>query len=97
MARGIDKSREQYKSDEDRELLKTTVEVKEDFTKTDPWRTLRIQGEFVEGFDTLSKIGPAVAIFGSARCGKENPYYQAAVKTAETLAQAGLAIITGGG
>ena len=97
MAKSIDKSREQYKSDEDRELLKTTVEVKEDFTKTDPWRTLRIQGEFVEGFDTLSKIGPAVAIFGSSRCGKENLYYQAAVKTAETLAQAGLAIITGGG
>ncbi len=84
-------------SHEDRELLKTIVEAREDFTKTDPWRTLRIQGEFVEGFDTLSKIGPAVAIFGSARCGKEDPYYQAAVKTAEILAQAGLAIITGGG
>ncbi|MBT9131519.1 TIGR00730 family Rossman fold protein [candidate division NPL-UPA2 bacterium Unc8] len=97
MARGIDRSREQYKSDEDWELLKTTVEAREDFTKTDPWRTLRIQGEFVEGFDALSKIGPAVAIFGSARCGKENPYYQAAVKTAENLSRAGLAIITGGG
>jgi uncharacterized protein (TIGR00730 family) len=97
MAKSIDKSKEQHKSDEDRELLKTTVEVKEDFTKTDPWRTLRIHGEFVEGFDALSRVGPAVAIFGSARCGKENTYYQAAVKTAEILSRAGLAIITGGG
>ena len=66
-------------------------------TDTDPWRVLRIQGEFVEGFDALSKIGPAVAVFGSARCSKESPYYQAAAKTTEILARAGLAIITGGG
>lgn len=97
MAKGIDKSGKRCKSHEDRELLKTTVEVKEDFTNTDPWRTLRIQGEFVEGFDALSKIGPAVAVFGSARCGKGSPYYQAAVKTAETLSRAGMAIVTGGG
>ncbi len=88
---------ERHLSHEDQELLKTTVEAKGDFTETDTWRTLRIQGEFVEGFDALSRIGPAVAIFGSARCGKENPYYQAAVRTAETLSRAGLAIITGGG
>ncbi|NOX96777.1 MAG: TIGR00730 family Rossman fold protein [Nitrospirae bacterium] len=88
---------ERYKPDGDRELLKTTVEGKEDFTNTDPWRTLRIQGEFVEGFDALSKIRPAAAIFGSARCKKENPYYQAAVKTAEALSRAGLSVITGGG
>lgn len=94
MTKSID---EWHLSHEDQKLLKTTVEAKEGFTETDTWRTLRIQGEFVEGFDALSKIGSAVAIFGSARCGKESPYYQAAVKTAETLARAGLAIITGGG
>ncbi len=97
MAKRIDKCSERHRLHEDRELLKTAVEVKEDFTNTDPWRTLRIQGEFVEGFDALSKIGPAVAVFGSARCSKESPYYQAAVKTAENLARAGLAIVTGGG
>ena len=75
---------------EDRELLK-------DFTRGDPWRILRIQGEFVEGFDALSKIGPAVAIFGSARFDSENRYYKAAASTAETLSKAGLAVITGGG
>ena len=81
---------------EDRELLKA-AKIKEDFTKTDPWRVLRIQGEFVEGFDTLSKAGPAVAVFGSSKFNKENRYYQAAAKTAETLSRAGLTIITGGG
>ena len=85
------------RSHEDRELLKTTVKAKEDFTNTDPWRTLRIQGEFVEGFDALSKIGPAVTIFGSSRCVKESPYYRAAKRTAEVLSRADLAIITGGG
>ena len=97
MVKDVNKSKKRCKSHEDRELLKTAVEVKEDFTNTDPWRTLRIQGEFVEGFDALSKIGPAVAVFGSARCRKESPYYQAAAKTAENLARAGLAIVTGGG
>ncbi|MCK4261800.1 TIGR00730 family Rossman fold protein [bacterium] len=87
---------ENHITHEDRELLRA-AKAKEDFTKTDPWRVLRIQGEFVEGFDTLSKVGPAVAIFGSSQFNKESPYYQAAAKTAETLSRAGLAIITGGG
>jgi uncharacterized protein (TIGR00730 family) len=54
-------------------------------------------GEFVEGFDTLSKIEPAVAIFGSARAEAGNQYYQAAVRAAGLLVDEGLAIITGGG
>ncbi len=81
----------------DRELLKARHRAEEDFTKTDPWRILRIQGEFVEGFDALSKIGPAVAIFGSARFSSDNPYYKAACQVAEKLSRAGLTIITGGG
>src|SRR5687767_11695880 len=48
------------------------------FTHTDPWRVLRIQGEFVNGFDALADVGAAVAVFGSARFGPENPYYDAA-------------------
>lgn len=67
------------------------------FTHTDPWRVLRITGEFVEGFDTLASLGPAVSIFGSARTKPGTPMYQAAVETARLLAEQGLAIITGGG
>jgi uncharacterized protein (TIGR00730 family) len=68
-----------------------------DFTDTDPWRVLRIQGEFVEGFEALSKIGPAVSLFGSARLDEQSPYYEAARKSARLLAENGLVVITGGG
>jgi uncharacterized protein (TIGR00730 family) len=68
-----------------------------DFTHTDPWRVLRISGEFVEGFDALAHIGPAVAIFGSARIPPTSPTYEQARLTARLLAEAGYAIITGGG
>lgn len=67
------------------------------FTHTDPWRVLRITGEFVEGFDTLAELGPAVSIFGSARVKAGDPMYQAAVEVARLLGEAGFAIITGGG
>ena len=81
---------------EDRCLLRTR-KAHEDFTDTDPWRVLRIQGEFVEGFEALSQISPAVSIFGSARVQPGNMYYDAAQRAAYTLATAGLAVITGGG
>jgi len=81
----------------DLELLRSIKELREGFVNADPWRILRIQGEFVEGFDALSGIGPAVAVFGSARLTPDNSYYQAAVATAQKLSRAGLAIITGGG
>ncbi len=68
-----------------------------DFTLTDPWRVFRIMSEFVEGFDALAHIPPAVAIFGSARAKPEDPMYIAAVETAQLLAKAGFAVITGGG
>jgi uncharacterized protein (TIGR00730 family) len=67
------------------------------FTHTDPWRVLRIQGEFVAGFDALADLGPAVTIFGSARTPRTDPMYGVAVATARRLARAGFAIITGGG
>jgi uncharacterized protein (TIGR00730 family) len=67
------------------------------FTHTDPWRVLRIQGEFVAGFDALADVGPAVSIFGSARTPRDHPTYGVAVATARRLARAGFAIITGGG
>lgn len=68
-----------------------------DFTLTDPWRVFRIMSEFVDGFDGLAHIPPAVAIFGSARAKPEDSDYIAAVETARLLAKAGFAIITGGG
>jgi hypothetical protein len=63
----------------------------------DPWRVFRIMAEFVDGFDQMSKIGPAVSIFGSARIKPNSPYYAAAERTAHLLVKAGYAIITGGG
>lgn len=67
------------------------------FTRTDPWRILRIQSEFVEGFDTLADVTKGVTIFGSARTGPDDPQYRAAEETARLLAHAGFAIITGAG
>ena len=67
------------------------------FTQTDPWRVLRIMGEFVEGFEELAELGPAVTIFGSARVGSEDPTYASAVEVARLLGEAGFTIVTGGG
>jgi uncharacterized protein (TIGR00730 family) len=64
---------------------------------TDPWRVLRIQSEFVEGFGTLAELGPAVAVFGSARTSVDDPSYAAAEQLGRRLAESGLAVITGGG
>jgi uncharacterized protein (TIGR00730 family) len=68
-----------------------------DWVHTDPWRVLRIQAEFVEGFGTLAELGPAVSVFGSARTAPDQPMYAAARELAARLADAGLAVITGGG
>ena len=68
-----------------------------DFTLTDPWRVMRITSEFVNGFDALAHIPPAVTIFGSARTKPDDAEYTSAVETARLLAKAGFAIITGGG
>lgn len=67
------------------------------FIKEDPWRIFRIMAEFVDSFETLSRVGPAVTIFGSARMAKTNPYYQAAEALAFGLAKNNLAVVTGGG
>jgi uncharacterized protein (TIGR00730 family) len=82
---------------QDAQLLRPASEQPVSFTSTDPWRVLRIQGEFVEGFETLASTGQAVSIFGSARVKPGHPQYQAAVEVARLLGEAGFAIITGGG
>ena len=64
---------------------------------TDPWRVMRIQAEFVEGFGTLAEVGPAIGVFGSARTAKNSPMWQSGVEIGRALAQAGYAVITGGG
>ena len=63
----------------------------------DPWRVLRIQSEFVDGFGALAELGPAVAVFGSARTRSDDPASAAARRMGERLAKAGVAVITGGG
>jgi uncharacterized protein (TIGR00730 family) len=82
---------------EDAKLLQQPDTRLADFTQTDPWRVLRIMGEFIEGFDVLSKVEKGVAFFGSARTGPDDPMYQAAQETARLLAVAGYDIITGAG
>jgi uncharacterized protein (TIGR00730 family) len=67
------------------------------FIKEDPWRILRIMSEFVDAFETFSKIGPAVSIFGSARKHAGDPYYKAAMTLARGLAKTKRPVITGGG
>ena len=63
----------------------------------DPWRVMRIQSEFVEGFGALAEVGPAVSVFGSARTRADEPAYALAVDVARLLVEAGYAVITGGG
>jgi uncharacterized protein (TIGR00730 family) len=80
---------------EDRKLLQPGARPA--FLDTDPWRTLRIMSEFVEGFDALAGLGPAVTVFGSARIGRDHPEYAIGREIGRKLAEQGFAVITGGG
>jgi len=68
-----------------------------EFMSEDPWRVFRIMSEFVDGFEVLSQVGPAVSIFGSSRVKPASKYYKLAEETAYLLAKEGFAIITGSG
>ncbi|MFV0457960.1 MAG: TIGR00730 family Rossman fold protein [Actinomycetales bacterium] len=68
-----------------------------DWLHTDPWRVLRIQSEFVEGFGALAELGPAISVFGSARTPRDHPDYAWGERVGTLLAQRGYAVITGGG
>jgi len=68
-----------------------------DWLHADPWRVLRIQSEFVEGFGALAEVGPAVSVFGSARTKPLDPNYTLGVEVGRALVHAGYAVITGGG
>jgi uncharacterized protein (TIGR00730 family) len=82
---------------EDRKLLQAAPYADTTFLETDAWRALRILGEFVEGFDTLAQLGPAVTVFGSARTRPDDPTYEAARLIGARLAERGFTVITGGG
>jgi len=64
---------------------------------SDSWATFKIMAEFVEGFEKMSRIGPCVSIFGSARTKSDNPYYKLAEEVGTKLVEAGFGVITGGG
>ena len=80
---------------EDRKLLQRSARPA--FLDTDPWRALRILAEFVEGFDALAQLGPAITVFGSARVAEGDPAYAMAREIGRLLAVEGYAVITGGG
>ena len=69
----------------------------ESFTDQEPWRIFRIMAEFVDSFETMSNLGPAVSVFGSARMKPSNPYYKLAVELGGLLVRNKFAVITGGG
>jgi len=86
---------------EDELLLRAAVEQLEELpsvvVRGESWRVFRIMGEFVEGFDELTRLGPAVTVFGSARTSPDDHIYGKCVETARLLGEAGFSIITGGG
>lgn len=68
-----------------------------EWVHTDPWRVMRIQAEFVEGFGALAELGPAISVFGSARTPRDSAEYKAGVGLGRALVEAGFSVITGGG
>jgi hypothetical protein len=70
---------------------------KSDKKATDAWQVLRIQGEFIKGFDELSELAPCISVFGSARTNPEDKYYKEAVRLSELIVENGYGVITGGG
>lgn len=77
------------------EKLKTTF--KESFIRTDTWRVFRIMSEFVEGFESLSRVKQGVSFFGSRATSKNHPYYKLAYKSAYVMTKKGYTVITGAG
>lgn len=68
-----------------------------DWLHEDPWRVLRIQAEFIEGFGALTEVGPTISVFGSARTPEGSPYWEKARRVGQLISEAGYAVMTGGG
>lgn len=79
------------------QMSKSDIDAWQETRIKDLWRVFRIMGEFVEGFETLSELGPCVSVFGSARAPQDSPEYRMAESVARTLVEAGFGVITGGG
>ena len=94
-AAAVDRMHPSARTTEDERFLEKPK--RPEFLDSDPWRALRILSEFVEGFDALAALGPAVAVFGSARTAPGAPHYELARDVGRGLAKAGFAVITGGG
>lgn len=92
---GVRKGRQVRRRTKDEQLIEGHRGA--EWIHTDPWRVLRIQAEFVAGFDALEELGPAVAIFGSARVPAGTEQYELARRIGRRLAEEGRAVITGGG
>src|ERR1700694_5991169 len=97
MTEQLHRQRRPRKPTEDRKLLMTRPYADASFLETDAWRALRIMGEFVDGFDALARLGPAVSIFGSGRTSRGDPMYRAAEDLGAAIAARGYTVITGGG
>ncbi|MCX4548423.1 TIGR00730 family Rossman fold protein [Streptomyces sp. NBC_01387] len=89
--------REQVQPGTTDQRLLDTSEGGADWLHTDPWRVMRIQSEFVEGFGALAELPSAISVFGSARTAPGSPEYEAGVRIGRALVDAGFAVITGGG
>ena len=87
----------QGRTTEDEKLFASRAPERPAFLETDTWRALRILSEFVEGFEALAEVGPAVTVFGSARVEEGTEAYELARTIGSELANAGFAVITGGG
>ena len=86
-----------YRKDKRMIKKRTRYSMASNMPEEEPWRVFKIMGEFVEGFECLSRIGDAVSIFGSARAKRTSAHYKAAQKTAYLLSKEGYTIITGAG
>jgi uncharacterized protein (TIGR00730 family) len=86
-------------TDSNEERIKRAFQKKDwpEIKVSDSWATFKIMAEFVEGFEKMSRIGPCVSIFGSARTKRDHPYYKLAEEVAAKLVEAGFGVITGGG
>ena len=82
---------------EDEAILTPPAQATPDFTRTDPWRVMRVMSEFVQGFDALAEVDKAITVFGSARVKPGDSQYETAVLVSQRLGEAGFNIITGGG
>lgn len=90
-------AKEIYADDDERISNSLKQKNWNEIRSNDSWAIFKVMAEFVNGYETMARIGPSVSIFGSARTKQDNKYYELTVRIAEKLAKAGYGVITGGG